>query len=209
MGALRKARKASAMAWRRWLSRKADGTGARQGMEPSAFSHDQELIHSLHQSLDLCREAGTRGEPLGRLLIKVLGILRRLLDAPVAVARVDWPLETFFHVSTGNPASEDWLSKDRHFVRVCERLFGSPQPMLISDALEGSEFVDPRLRSQFPRPSILTTAWSLPGGEIKLAFLSHLPDHFCSDQITLLDYFGSLLLGVPYSPLEQNAACVA
>jgi hypothetical protein len=175
----------------------------------SASFRDQELLHSLHQWLELCQEAGARGEPLGRPLIKVLGILRRLLDAPVAIARVDWPLETFFHVSTGNPASEDWLSKDRHFVRVCERLFASPQPVLISDALEGSEFVDPRLRSQFPRLSILTTAWSLPGGEITLAFLSHLPDHFCSDQITLLDYFGSLLLGVPYAELEQNAACVA
>jgi hypothetical protein len=75
--------------------------------------------------------------------------------------------------------------------------------MLKGGALEASEFVGP---SQFPKLSILTTAWPLPGGEITLAFLSHLPDHFFTDQIALLDYFGSLLLGAPYADLERHAA---
>jgi len=191
------------MAWRGWLSRKADGAGAREGMEPSGFSHDQELIYSIHQLLDLCREAAARGEPLGRPLTNVLTILRRILDASVAVARVKWPPETSLRISTGNPVSESWLSSDRHFVRLCERLFAARQPMLIGGALGGTEFVEP---SQFPKLSILTTAWPLPGGEITLAFLSHLPDHFFTDQIALLDYFGSLLFGVPYADLEQHAA---
>lgn len=196
------------MFWNRWLSPKAGATGAMEGMEGSACSGDQELIHSLHQWLDLCREAMEKGDPWGRSLIQILNILRELLNAPVAVVRVDWPLETFFRVSTRNLASEDWLSSDRHFVRLCEHLFAAPQPLLIGDALEGNEFVDPCLRAQFPKLSILTTVWPLPGGEITLAFLSHLPDHFSTDQISLLDYFGSLLLGASYTNLEQDAVCM-
>ncbi len=181
----------------------------REGMESSTSFPDQELIHSLHQWLDLCREALAKGDPWGRSLRRVLNILRELLNASVAVVRVDWPLETFFSVSTGDPTSEDWLSNDRHFVRVCEHLFAAPQPLLIGDALEGSEFVDPCLRSQFPKLSFLTTAWSLPCSEIMFAFFSRLPGHFCPDQIALLDYFGSRLLGAPHLDHEQHAIWVA
>lgn len=196
------------MIWNRWLSHTAGATGEMEGMERSASSRDRELIHSLHQWLDLCREAIEKGNPWGRSLIRVLNILRELLDAPVAVVRVDWPLETFFHVSTGNPTSEDWLSSERHFVRLCEHLFAAPQPILIANALDGSEFVNSCVRSQFPKLSFLTTAWSLPGGQIFLAFFSHLPGHFSSDQIALLDYFGSNLLGAPCVDYEQDAICV-
>lgn len=179
-------------------------------MERSASSRDQELIHSLHQWLDLCREALAKGDPYGRSLIRVLNILRELLDAPVAVMRVDWLLETFFRVSTGDATSEDWLSNDRHFVRLCEHLFAAPQPLLVGDALEGKEFTDLRLRSQFPKLSILTTAWSLPCGQILFAFFSDQPRHFCLDQIALLDYFGSRLLGTPsYVVHERDELCVA
>ncbi len=179
-----------------------------KGRERSASSRDQELIHSLHQWLDLCREAMRRGAASNRPLIQVLNILRELLDAPVAVVRADWPLETFFHVSTGNPTSEDWLSNDRHFVRLCEHLFAAPRPILVGNALEGSEFADRRLRYQFPELSILTAAWPLPSGEITLAFMSHLQNHFSADQIALLDYFGLLLLGTPYVGLAKDAQCM-
>lgn len=169
---------------------------------------EEKLIHSLHQWLDLCREAMQKGGAWGRPLTQVLNILRELLDVPVAVVRVDWHMETFFHVSTGNPTSEDWLSNDRHFVRLCEHLFAAPQPILIGDALEGRQFADPHLRRHFPKLSLLSMSWPLPSGEIVLAFFSHLPGHFCPDQITLLDYFGSLLVGAPYVAPGQHDLCM-
>ena len=197
------------MIWNRWLSHTPGAPGARERMQSPTSSPDQELIHSLHQWLDLCREAIAKGDPWGRSLIQVLTILRRLLDAHVAVVRVEWPLETFFRISTGNATSENWLSNDRQFVRLCDLLIATPRPMLIGEGLEGSEFVDPCLRSHFPNLSILTTAWSLPCGEIKFAFFSHLPGHFHPDQVALLDYFGSRLLGAPYADHEKDAICVA
>ena len=179
-------------------------------MEVSTLFPDQELIHSLHQWIDLCREAFAKGDPCGRSLTRVLNILRQLLNAPVAVMKVDWVLETCIGVSTGDPTSENWLANDRHFLRICERLFEAPQPLLVGDALEGKEFADPRLRSQFPRLSILTTGWSLPCGEIIFAFFSHVPGHFRPDQTVLLDYFGSRRLGTPWCVgHERDELCVA
>ncbi len=195
----------------RCYSHQAGRRGAceKEGMDRWATSRDRELIHSLHQSLDLCREAMGKSGPWGHTLIHILDILRKLLDAPVAVVRLDCLTETFFHVSTGNPASEGWLASDRHFVRLCEYLIAAPQPMLIGDALEESEFADPYLRCHFPKLSFLTISWPLPGGDIVFAFFSHLPGHFRTDQITLLERFGSLVVGAPYADLEQHALCMA
>ena len=84
-------------------------------VERSASSRDQEPIHSLNQWIDLCREAFAKGDPCGRSLTRVLNFMRQLLNAPVAVMKVDWLLETFSSVTTGDPTSENWLSNDRHF----------------------------------------------------------------------------------------------
>lgn len=129
------------MSWTQWAGRKGVSEG--EGLEPSALSRDRELLHSLHQWLDLCRKAIARGDSWSRPLVRVLTILRELLDARVAVLRVDRPLEALFRISMGSQTSENRLSANGQFLRLCELLFEAPQPLLIADALENRGFVDP------------------------------------------------------------------
>ena len=183
------------MNWRRRLSQRPERNLSKLGNEQFPSFRDKELIHCLHQWLNVCRAVIANGEPWEKPIVRLAGLLRKLLDAHVVALRVDKPPQPLVYVSSRNPATAKELLGNRHFVRLCERLFAAPRPMLILDALEGGEFADPYLRSQFPKLSILTAEWRWPSGQIQFAFLSDMPRHFSRDHIILMDYFKDVLLG--------------
>lgn len=180
------------MFWNRCYPRRAGRKGAteEEGVERSASTLDSELIHSLHQWLDLCREAESRGDGWAPPLSHVLEILRKLLDAQIGVVQAYGSGATLFYISTGNPICDNQLSTNEDFARVCHQLFSAPHAFLVGDALPGREFADPLLRSKFPNLSLLTAAWSMPGAVILFAFFSPEPGHFNLDHRVLVDYFG-------------------
>lgn len=188
------------MDWKRWFPHETESRAKQQVAGP-AWLADVDLLCSLHQSLDLCREAMTAGEAWAGSLKCVLPSMRSLLDARAAAVRVKWPSEILFHVSAKDHATEQGLLNHFSFVRLCELLMSSPQPIVLTDPLAGEVFVDPLLRSLFPKLSVLTTAWLIPGGEIGWAFFSPAPSHFNREHLAVLDYFGAFLLS---SHLESS-----
>jgi len=177
------------MNWNRWLSEITDGESPAHRQERLRGLHSLRLIHALPQRMELIREAIAKGQPRVQHLALILPIVRKLLDARVAVLRIDRPPEIASYVSTGDTLLDGLLSSNEALARLCLHLFAAPQPFLVGNALEGDEFADPLLRSMFPRLSFLSTAWHLPDGDISFALFSDLPGHFHLDQIDFLHYF--------------------
>ena len=196
------------MGWNQQFIERAGNSGGKEGMDAPGSFWDQDLIHSLHQWLDLLREAASAGQGWPTPLGQILEILRKLLGAEVGVVTAYGPQETFSQIRTGRRASEMQLSANDHFNRLCQHLFSATQPLLVADALEGKEFADPFLKLTFPNLSLLTSAWSLSGVVVLFAFFSHETGHFTADHELLLDYFGSPILVGSYLNAEENGLCL-
>ncbi len=193
------------MLWNQELSVQAEGREAKEGMGVPDSCYDKELIHSLHQWIDLLRTALSRSEGWTGPLCQVLDVLRDLIGAPVAVVRAFGPGKAFSHVSAQNPILANQLSANGDFTRFCDHLFSTDQPLLVADALKDGEFADPFLRSEFPDLSLMTAVWPLADAMIQLAFFNSQSAAFTRDQKLLVDYFGCPHLLATYLGVDDRA----